>query len=144
MALTCSINICEWQEQRDPTGFLWQFLLLILRRNPILFVRPVLFVMHNGKPTGVALHNLFSDSAHPHYASDPPPQSFVGSSYHRTALNLDSETLSQVPYDAPAHLGLDQKKFYLLGPEFQPWLMLLFLAWLLRTSRSPSCACHCY
>ena len=45
--------------------------------------------------------------------SDPLPQSFVGSSLHRKALNLDSERLSRVPYDeqgTPAHLGLDQKK----------------------------------
>ena len=45
--------------------------------------------------------------------SDPLPQSFVGSSWHWTALNLHSETLSRVPYDeqgTPAHLGLDQKK----------------------------------
>ena len=29
---------------------------------------------------GLPLHNLVSDSAHPHYISDPLPQSFVGSS----------------------------------------------------------------
>ena len=48
-----------------------------------------------------------------HCASDPLPRSFVGSSYKWTALNLDSERLSQVPYDeqaTPAHLGLDQQK----------------------------------
>ena len=59
------------------------------------------------------LHYLVSDSATPHYLSDPLPQSFVGSSYNRTALNLDSERSSRVPYNeqgTPAHLGLDQKK----------------------------------
>ena len=38
---------------------------------------------------------------------------YAVSSWHREALNLDSETLSRVPYDeqgTPAHLGLDQKK----------------------------------
>ena len=59
------------------------------------------------------LHNLVSDSANPHHVSDLLPQSFAGSWEHRTAVNLDSETLSQVPYDeqgTPAHVGLDQKK----------------------------------
>ena len=37
------------------------------------------------------LHHLVSDSAHPHNVSDPLPQSFVGSSQHWTALNLDPE-----------------------------------------------------
>ena len=42
------------------------------------------------------LHNPVSDSATPHYVSDPLPQSFVGSLQHWTALNLDSERLSRV------------------------------------------------
>ena len=55
MALNCPKKMGEWQEKRDPVGFLWQFLLLIL---------------------------------------------------------LGAAT-----------------QFCLLGCEFQPWLMLLFLAW---------------
>ena len=45
-------------------------------------------------------HNLVSDSAIPHYVSDPLLQSLVGSSYDWTALNLDSERWSQLPYSA--------------------------------------------
>ena len=43
-------------------------------------------------------------------STDPPPQSFKGSSQNCTALNPDSARLSRVPYGTPAHLGLDQKK----------------------------------
>ena len=81
----------------------------------VLFSLQSLCLMHTWKPAGGAVSHCrtwFSDSANPHYVSDPLPQLFVGSSWHQTALNLDSETLSRVPYDeqgTPAHLGLDQK-----------------------------------
>ena len=39
-------------------------------------------------------YNMVSESAHPHDVSVPLPQSFVGSSKHWTALNLDPEGLS--------------------------------------------------
>ena len=63
---------------------------------PSLSADSLLCLMHTGKPMGVAVsQNLVSDSANPHCMSDPLPQSFVGSSYNWTALNLDSEWLSR-------------------------------------------------
>ena len=52
-------------------------------------------------------------SANPHYVSYPLPHSFLGSSSHWTALNLDSEGLPRVLWSeqaTPAHLGLSQLK----------------------------------
>ena len=73
----------------------------VLRRTPYTLLssfQPTVFVPHvhweaHGRGS-LPLHHLVSDSANPHYVSDPLPQSCVGSLWHLTALNLDSERWS--------------------------------------------------
>jgi hypothetical protein len=51
--------------------------------SAVFFSPHSLCFMHTGEPEGVAVSHCitgFSDSANPHYVSDPLPQSFVGSS----------------------------------------------------------------
>ena len=74
-------------------------------------------LMHLGKPTGAAVsHCITWFQTQLILVSDPLPQSNVESSYNWTAVSLDIERLSRVPYSeqaTPAHLGLDRKSFFL-------------------------------
>ena len=90
------------------------FKTLYCQQLKVLF-QPTVFVPHAqweayGRGS-LQLRDLVSNSANPHYVSDRLPKSFVGSPWNWTALNLDSERLSRVPYgeqNTPAHLGLDK------------------------------------